>query len=110
MKIENSFQAVENAFCVLVCVSEKYKESSACRSEAEYAYNLHKDVVPVMMEKGYSPTGKLNKSEKHQFFYKLISHINNFRVSRLAWNPMWHKEVLPVVQRSNNCYFKTRTT
>ena len=48
---------MENAFCVLVCVSEKYKESSACRSEAEYSYNLHKDTVPIMMEKAYSPTG-----------------------------------------------------
>ncbi|XP_075250993.1 uncharacterized protein LOC142343176 [Convolutriloba macropyga] len=52
-------EAVENAFCVLVCVSEKYKESSACRSEAEYSYNLHKDTVPIMMEKAYSPTGWL---------------------------------------------------
>ena len=54
-----SFQAVENSFCVLVCVTEKYKESSACRSEAEYSYNLKRDIVPLMMEKGYTPSGSL---------------------------------------------------
>ncbi len=59
-----SLQAVENAYCVLVCVSEKYKESSACRSEAEYSYNLHKDMVPIMMEKGYSPSGKQQRNKK----------------------------------------------
>ncbi|XP_063711133.1 uncharacterized protein LOC134839490 isoform X2 [Symsagittifera roscoffensis] len=52
-------EAVENSFCVLVCVTEKYKESSACRSEAEYSYNLKRDIVPLMMEKGYTPSGWL---------------------------------------------------
>lgn len=45
--------AVENAAAVLVCVSKKYKESQACRTEAEYAFQQRKRVIPIMMEKGY---------------------------------------------------------
>ncbi|EDO45030.1 predicted protein [Nematostella vectensis] len=51
--------AVENAEVVLMCVSQKYKESPNCRSEAEYAFQLRKDIVPLMMEKSYRPDGWL---------------------------------------------------
>lgn len=45
--------AVEGAAAVIVCVTKKYKESQACRTEAEYAFRLKKRIVPVMMEAGY---------------------------------------------------------
>jgi phosphopantothenate-cysteine ligase len=38
--------------CLSVC-SKKYKESQACRTEAEYAFQQRKKIVPVMMEKEY---------------------------------------------------------
>ena len=46
-------EAVENAQCVLICVTEKYRQSYACQSEVKYAYQLKKDIIPCIMEKGY---------------------------------------------------------
>ena len=52
-------KAVENAAVVLICVSQRYKESPNCRSEAEYAYQLGKDIIPLMMEENYKADGWL---------------------------------------------------
>ncbi|KAK6192097.1 hypothetical protein SNE40_003636 [Patella caerulea] len=51
--------AVEKACVVLVCMSERYKESSNCRTEAEYAFTLKKPIIPLMMQRGYKPNGWL---------------------------------------------------
>lgn len=57
--LESMARAVENASVVLVGVSQKYKESPNCRSEAEYTFQLHKDIIPLMMDYRYKPDGWL---------------------------------------------------
>ena len=57
--LEAMARAVENSSVVLVCVSHQYKESPNCRSEAEYAYQLRKDIIPLMMQQNYKPDGWL---------------------------------------------------
>jgi len=57
--LEAMAKAVENASVVLVCVSQRYKESPNCRSEAEYAYQLRKDIIPLMMQRKYKADGWL---------------------------------------------------
>ena len=57
--LEAMAKAVENAAVVLVCVSQRYKESPNCRSEAEYAYQLRKDIIPLMMQRNYQADGWL---------------------------------------------------
>ena len=57
--LEAMAKAVENSSVVLVCVSQKYKESPNCRSEAEYAYQLRKDIIPLMMQRNYKADGWL---------------------------------------------------
>ena len=57
--LEAMAEAVENASVVLVCVSRRYKESQNCRSEATYAYDLKKDIIPLMMERNYKGDGWL---------------------------------------------------
>lgn len=52
-------RAVERAAVVLVCVSRDYPQSQACRTEAEYAYRLAKDIVPLMFEEAWLPDGWL---------------------------------------------------
>ena len=52
-------KAVESAAVVLVCVSQRYKESLNCRSEAEYAYHLNKHIIPLMMQGNYTADGWL---------------------------------------------------
>ena len=58
--LEKMSNAFENSVCVLVCMSEKYKQSSACRAEAEYAFQLGQPIIPLIMEKDYKPDGWYN--------------------------------------------------
>jgi len=51
--------AIENSICILMCVTEKYKESNFCRLEAEYLVQKNKPFIPMLMEKGYRPDGWL---------------------------------------------------
>ena len=57
--LEAMAKAVEDSSVVLICVSERYKESPNCRSEAEYAYQLRKDIIPLMMQRKYRGDGWL---------------------------------------------------
>eukprot|EP01048_Picozoa_sp_COSAG05_P026891 COSAG05_NODE_7572_length_795_cov_1.586207_1_plen_68_part_10 len=47
--------------CAVMCygISQAYKESTNCRMEAQYAMQQKKDMVPLMMEEGYSAKGWL---------------------------------------------------
>ena len=40
-------------------VSRSYKESANCRLEAQYAYQREKEMVPLMVEDGYTADGWL---------------------------------------------------
>ena len=51
--LESMALAVEGSAAVILCVTKRYKESQACRAEAEYAFQQRKTLVPVMMEDGY---------------------------------------------------------
>ena len=57
--LEAMAKAVEDSSVVLICLSERYKESPNCRSEAEYTYKLGKDIIPLMMQRNYKPDGWL---------------------------------------------------
>ena len=57
--LEAMAKAGEDSSVVLICVSERYKESPNCRSEAEYAYQLRKDIIPLMMQGKYRGDGWL---------------------------------------------------
>ena len=46
-------EAIENAKCVLLCVTEKYRQSVPCQLEAKYAMKLNKIIIPCIMQKGY---------------------------------------------------------
>lgn len=55
--LEAMANAIEQSSCVLLCMTEKYKESPNCRLEAEYVMKLNKPYVPLIMQKGYKPNG-----------------------------------------------------
>nr|XP_054752090.1 uncharacterized protein LOC129257722 [Lytechinus pictus] len=52
-------EAIENACAIVMCISERYKESPNCRTEAEYAFLKRKRIIPIMMEEFYRPDGWL---------------------------------------------------
>ena len=58
---ESMATAIEESECILVCMSELYKESPNCRMEAEYIIQLKKPFVPLIMQKGYRPGEYNNK-------------------------------------------------
>ncbi len=51
--------AVDNAQFILMCMSETYKRSANCQSEAEYAFNRKKHIVPLKLKTEYTPDGWL---------------------------------------------------
>ena len=74
--LEAMAKAVENASVVLVCVSHQYKESPNCRSEAEYAYQLRKDIIPLMMQQNYKPDGWLGMIVGTKLWIDLRNSVN----------------------------------
>lgn len=57
--LESMANAIDKSFCVLVCVTEKYKESNFCRLEAEYVLQQKKSFIPLFLQPGYKPNGWL---------------------------------------------------
>ena len=51
--------AVDHSEFILMCMSETYRRSANCQSEAEYAFNSKKHIVPIKMKNGYKPDGWL---------------------------------------------------
>ncbi|XP_059140092.1 uncharacterized protein LOC131928166 [Physella acuta] len=62
-------KAVESSDVVLICMSKKYMDSTNCRLEAEYAANLHKPIIPLLMEHSYKPSGWLGILLGSKMFY-----------------------------------------
>ena len=50
---------IESCLCMLMCVSDEYKEDVQGRAEAEYAFQIGKPIIPVIMQKDYKPSGWL---------------------------------------------------
>jgi hypothetical protein len=46
--LEAMAEAIEKCKCVLVCITEKYKESNYCRLEAEYLMQQKKPFIPLL--------------------------------------------------------------
>ena len=56
---EQMAEAVEGAALVIVCISAKYQESENCKKEFTYADQQKKNIIPIIMEKGFNASGKL---------------------------------------------------
>ena len=83
--LETMAKAVENSSVVLICVSERYKESPNCRSEAEYTYKLGKDIIPLMMQRNYKPDGWLGMLVGTKFWIDFHSkHVIEQGVTKLV--------------------------
>jgi hypothetical protein len=51
--------AIENSNVILICMSDAYKQSVYCQSEAHYAFERQRRLVPLIMEPRYKPDGWL---------------------------------------------------
>jgi hypothetical protein len=51
--------AIENSEFVFICMSEAYKRSAYCQSEAHYAFERQCSLIPLIMKSNYRPDGWL---------------------------------------------------
>lgn len=51
--------AVERCEVMIVGVCQRYQDSSSCRTEGDYAYQLRKSIIPVNLERDFRPSGWL---------------------------------------------------
>ncbi|CAD5126401.1 DgyrCDS14538 [Dimorphilus gyrociliatus] len=87
--LESRAKAVENAMVVLVCYSQKYQDSPSCRSEAEYAAQKRRIIIPIKMEENFEPENWLglilgNLSSKTQI--PLLALKDCFKLKLKVWN------------------------
>lgn len=80
--------AVENSKNILVCMSTEYSKSIQCRLELEYAFELHRRIIPIKVEK-FRPDGWLrlilsgllyhdfSKNDFNESYKQLYEHIKN---------------------------------
>jgi len=62
--------AIEGADVMLYSVSLRYKESSNCRLEANYAHQQELDMIPLMLQQAYSPKGWLGLIMGTRMWYR----------------------------------------
>lgn len=102
--MEAMAHAIENSQFVVVCMSESYKQSVYCRSEAHYAFQRQCHFIPVVMKQKYRPDGWLGimisgkifidfpKLDFNQAYLKLRNEIEQYRKN--AIHPTSPKEQL----------------
>ena len=81
--LECMAHAVEQATCVIVCMTEKYKQSPNCQSEAEYAYRLKKPLVPILLQAKYRPDGWLGMLLGTKLYIDFTKHDFEWNAKKL---------------------------
>ncbi len=87
-------RAVEDSLGVLICMTENYKQSTNCRAEAEYAFNLGKPIIPLIMQKGYKADGWLGIILGSKIFIDFTKYEFGECINRL------HKEIEPIALKT----------
>jgi hypothetical protein len=86
--------AIENSEFVFICMSDAYKQSAYCQSEAHYAFERHCLLIPLIMKANYRPDGWLGilvsgkiyvdftKVDFDTAYQRLINEINRHRTDQ----------------------------
>ncbi|CAL1539187.1 unnamed protein product, partial [Lymnaea stagnalis] len=67
--LESMGRAVENSWVVLICMSDGYKQSPNCRTEAGYTYQRKKQYIPLLVQLKYQPDGWLGALLESRLFF-----------------------------------------
>ena len=51
--LEAIINAVESSTCMLMCVTERYRQSINCQTEARHAFKMGKKIIPMIMQADY---------------------------------------------------------
>ncbi|CAF0872252.1 unnamed protein product [Rotaria sordida] len=97
-------EAIENSEFVLICMSDTYKQSVYCQSEAHYAFERRCHLIPLIMKPCYKPDGWLGimvsgkiyvdfvKLEFSLAYEKLKKEINQYRQLNMNYSMVKSKE------------------
>ena len=106
--VESMASAIENAECVLMCVTEKYRQSVNCQAEAKYAFRLQKQIIPLILQSGYANVeGWLGFIISDKIFIDFTKYDFNDAMNRLVKqinlnnNQAISQSLTPVVQTKN---------
>ncbi|XP_076811849.1 uncharacterized protein LOC143458856 isoform X1 [Clavelina lepadiformis] len=74
-------RAVNNAHVVLMFTSSNYERSANCQSEANYAKDLKKKIIPIRVQKEYEPNPKIGMMTAGLLYYNFSkgSFDDNFK-------------------------------
>jgi hypothetical protein len=74
--LEAMAHAIEQSELVLICMSQKYKDSPNCRLEGEYCVNSKIKFLPLMMQPNYKPDGWLGITLGAKLYYDFTDENN----------------------------------
>ena len=111
--------AIENSEFVFICMSDAYKQSAYCQSEAHYAFERRCLLIPLIMKSHYRPDGWLGilvsgkiyvdftKLEFEVAYQKLINEINRYRIDATETattnEPIKHElDIVDQIKRTNS--------
>ena len=106
--------AIENSEFVLICMSDTYKQSAYCQSEAHYAFERQCHLIPLVVKPNYRPdgwlgiivTGKMYVNFEKLGFdlaydklkYEIDQHRKNRSHSTTARIPLQHSALPPITE------------
>ena len=50
--LDKMWKSIEESYCVILLISESYRQSIRCQAEAQYSVRLRKPIVPMVIEDG----------------------------------------------------------
>ena len=96
--IDSISSMIETASCVLLCCSLRYKESPEIRTEVEYALDLGKTLIPVVIEENYRPDGWLASYIGSETFavtgFEVAVIVKLFLSGSRSWLDMHHANLI----------------
>ncbi len=100
---DSKSSTISSCAVIIICLSEAYKNSLRCQSEALYAFNLKKPLLLVRVQENFTLDGWLSKIMMKQFYFDISG--NNFETGILKMKSML-KKVLP---NSNECHQRSES-
>ncbi|KAK6960558.1 hypothetical protein BgiMline_035771 [Biomphalaria glabrata] len=112
--IQAMAEAVEDANLVILAMSQLYKDSPNARAEAEYAFQLRKKIVPLIMQRNYKPDGWLGFVLGSKLYYdfsgKYPFDVSMKKLLKAVLEPAYNDDVdsQPLLKPTHNIALDTQ--
>ena len=96
--LDTTSKAIEDSYCVLMCITEKYRQSINCQAEAQYAFKLNKKIIPLILQPGYEYVqGWIGNIIKEKIYINFPKHEwkNCIRMLKIRANSIYNTVCIP---------------